>query len=207
MLAKGLGYLGLLDQVDGNLDEADRKIEESLRLATVGGFKDSIAQNHTWLGAHANWRGDFRKALVLCGQAEQVSAEIHDGFQELFAIAFGCLAHIGLGEYREALAVINDGLAKARDRNNLYMVARLSNTLGWLHQELGDFKRSVEFDREHGFGIGEVDVRHALLRPDRVLRHREWEPRSAERTEEDRLEIARDRPSGPGLWPLDVRDL
>ena len=148
VLAKSLGYLGLLDQVGGDLEEADRKIEESLRLAQVGGFKDSIAQNLTWLGAHANWRGDFRKALVLCGQAEHMSAEIHDGFQELFAVAFGCLAHIGLGEYREALAVINEGLTKARDRNNLYMVARLNNTLGWLYQELGDFKGSVAFDRE-----------------------------------------------------------
>src|SRR5439155_13688860 len=40
------------------------------------------------------------------------------------------------------------GLTKARDRNNLYMVARLNNTLGWLYQELGDFKGSVAFDRE-----------------------------------------------------------
>src|SRR5713226_1350030 len=57
VLAKSLGYLGLLDQVGGNLEEADRKLEESLRLAEAGGFKDSIAQNQTWLGAHANWRG------------------------------------------------------------------------------------------------------------------------------------------------------
>src|SRR3989475_6188044 len=135
VLAKSVGYLGLLDQVGGDLEEADRKIEESLRLAQVGGFKDSIAQNQTWLGAHANWRGDFRKALVLCGQAGHTSAEIHDGFQELFAVAFSCLAHIGLGEYREALAVINEGLTKAPDRDNLFMVARLNNTLWWLYQE------------------------------------------------------------------------
>jgi len=148
VLAKSLGYLGLLDQVSGDLEEADRKLEESLRLAEAGGFKDSIAQNQTWLGAHANWRGDFRRALVLCRHAERASAEIHDGFQELLALAFVCLAHIGLGEYREALAVINDGLTKARDRNNLFIAARLQNTLGWLHQELGDFRRSVELDRE-----------------------------------------------------------
>ncbi len=148
VLAKSLGYLGLLDQVGGDLEEADRKLEESLRLAEAGGFKDSIAQNQTWLGAHANWRGDFRRALVLCRHAERASAEIHDGFQELLALAFVCLAHIGLGEYREALAVINDGLTKARDRNNLFIAARLQNTLGWLHQELGDFRRSVELDRE-----------------------------------------------------------
>src|SRR3989442_14468815 len=62
VLAKSLGYLGLLDQVSGDLEEADRKLEESLRLAEAGGFKDSIAQNQTWLGAHANWRGGFCEA-------------------------------------------------------------------------------------------------------------------------------------------------
>src|SRR2546428_8588459 len=62
VLAKSLGYLGLLDQVGGDLEEADRKLEESLRLAEAGGFKDSIAQNQTWLGAHANWRGAFPTA-------------------------------------------------------------------------------------------------------------------------------------------------
>src|SRR3989441_3416536 len=82
VLAKSLGYLGLLDQVGGDLEEADRKIEESLRLAQVGGFKDSIAQNQTWLGAHANWRGGFRQAPLLCRPAERAGGGRHARFQE-----------------------------------------------------------------------------------------------------------------------------
>jgi class 3 adenylate cyclase/tetratricopeptide (TPR) repeat protein len=148
VLAKSLTYLGLLDQVTGDLAEADRKLEQSLHLAEAGGFRDTMAQSQTWLGAHANWRGDFRKALVLFRNAERNAADVHDGFQELFAIAFSGLAHIGLGQYREAVAVIDDGLAKAQDRNNTYMIGRLQNTQGWLHQELGDFRRAAEFDRE-----------------------------------------------------------
>ena len=148
VLTKSLNYLGLLDQVTGDLGEADRKLGEALRLAEARGFRDASALSETWLGAHANWRGDFARALTLCRRAERTAAEVHDGFQELFAIAFSCLAHIGLGQYRDAVAVIDDGLAKARDRNNTYMVGRLYNTRGWLHQELGDFRGAVEFDRE-----------------------------------------------------------
>jgi class 3 adenylate cyclase/tetratricopeptide (TPR) repeat protein len=155
VLAESLTYLGLLDQVTGDLEEADRKIDEGLRLAQARGFKDTIARSETWLGAHANWRGDFGRALTFCRHAERTAVEVHDGFQELFAIAFICLAHIGLGQYRDAVAVIDDGLAKARDRNNTYMVGRLHNTLGWLHQELGDFRGAAEFNHE-GVNLGKA---------------------------------------------------
>src|SRR5437773_11721459 len=46
--------------------------------------------------------------------------------------------------YREALAVINDGLTKARDRNNLFIAARLQNTLGWLQD-----RKSTRLNSSH----------------------------------------------------------
>jgi tetratricopeptide (TPR) repeat protein len=114
----------------------------------VGGFTDVISQDLWSLGANANWRGEFQQAIELCRRGAQVASEIHDGFSELVALAFQCLPHIGLGEYAEALAVIDEGLSKARDRNNTFILGRLTNTLGWLYQELGDFRRSMELDRE-----------------------------------------------------------
>jgi class 3 adenylate cyclase/tetratricopeptide (TPR) repeat protein len=148
VLAKSLTYLALLDQVDGKLVDADRNLHESLRISEAGGFRDSIAQNLTWLGAHAEWRGDFRNAIAVSRRAQAAATEIHDGFFELLGPAFICLAHIGLGEYAQARAIIQDGLAKARERNNLFFQGRLGNTLGWLHQELGDFVRAREHDLE-----------------------------------------------------------
>jgi tetratricopeptide (TPR) repeat protein len=63
-------------------------------------------------------------------------------------MAFRCLSLIGLGEYGQGLAVINEGMTKARERETLWVVGRLTNSLGWLHQELGDFRRSSELNRE-----------------------------------------------------------
>ena len=68
---------------------------------------------------------------------------MYDGTMELWNQGFRCLAHIGLGEYAEAITTINDGLIKARDRDSTLFVGRLTNTLGWLHQELGDFQRAA----------------------------------------------------------------
>jgi class 3 adenylate cyclase/tetratricopeptide (TPR) repeat protein len=148
VLAKSLSYLGLVDQIDGDLLEADRKFEKALRISEVGGFMDSTAQCQVWLGAHANWRGDFETALRFCRQGQASAVGIHDGFQELMGLAFECLALTALGQYGEAQAVIDDGLRKAKERNSVFIVGRLANSLGWLHQELGDFARSREHNRE-----------------------------------------------------------
>jgi len=148
VLARALNYLGLVDQVAGDVVAADRLLEASLRIAEPAGFRDAEAQALVWLGAHAGWRGEFAKAIPLLGRAEATAAEVHDGFFELLSAAFTCLAHIGLGEYGAGLGVINETLAKARDRNNVFFQGRMINTIGWLYQELGDFERSHEADRE-----------------------------------------------------------
>ena len=148
VVAKSLSYLGLVKQVEGDLVGGDEKLGESLRISEARGFKDAIAQNLTWLGAHADWRGEFRKAIPLCRRAEETAQENHDGFSELIALAFRCLALIGLGEYEQGLATINDGLTKARDRESAWVIGRLTNSLGWLYQELGDFRRATDLNRE-----------------------------------------------------------
>jgi tetratricopeptide (TPR) repeat protein len=148
VVAKSLAYLGLVYQMDGDLVRGDEKLEESLRISEARGFKDATAQNLTWLGAHAGWRAEFHKAIPLCRRAEETARENHDGLSELIALAFRCLALIGLGEYGQGLAVINEGLTKARDRETVWVNGRLINSLGWLYQELGDFRRATELNRE-----------------------------------------------------------
>jgi len=154
VLAKSLSYLGSVDQVHGNLTDADRKLGEAVRIGEAGGFRDIVLVSQMWMGAHANWRGDFPRAIAISREAERTARDIHDGLNELISLAFCCLAHIGLGEYAEAFGVIGEGLRKARERNNTFIVGRLTNTLGWFHQELGDFGRAIDYDRE-GAALGQ----------------------------------------------------
>jgi len=107
-----------------------------------------VATNLTWLGAHANWRGEFARAIETSRQAVVAAREVSDGLSDMISGAFICLSQIGLGQYVEALATIDDGLAKGRDRNNSFIVGRLTNSLGWFYQELGDFRRATEYNRE-----------------------------------------------------------
>ena len=148
VVAKSLSYLGLVHQMAGDLVRGDQYLEESVRISEARGFKAAMAQNLTWLGAHAAWRGDFGKAIAFSRRAEETARDTHDGLSELIAMSFRCLALIGQGDYAQGLAVIDEGLTLARDREVSWVVGRLTNSLGWLHQELGDFRRAAELDRE-----------------------------------------------------------
>jgi tetratricopeptide (TPR) repeat protein len=166
VVARSLISLSTVDQVHGQLLEGDLKLERALRIGESRGFQDVNTYASLWLGAAANWRGEFQRVITFCQRGEQAAAEIYDGANELFNQAFRCLAHIGLGEYAEAITALNDGLTKARDRDNTYIVGRLTNTLGWLHQELGDFHRAVEYDRDSadlGQRLGYANVEISAL--------------------------------------------
>ena len=147
-VAKSLSYLGLVHQMKGDLARGDEYLEESLRISEARGFKVAMAQNLTWLGAHAGWRADFGKAIALSRRAEETARDTHDGLSELIGMAFRCLALIGLGDYVQGQAVIKEGMTLAREREVAWILGRLTNSLGWLHQELGDFRRAAELDRE-----------------------------------------------------------
>src|SRR5262249_26219611 len=121
---------------------------ESLRISEARGFRGAVAQNLTWLGAHAAWRGGFSQAIWPSRPAGGTAPGTHDGLSELIALSFRCPALVGLGDFPAGVAVINEGLPLARDREVSWVVGRLTNSLGWLHQELGDFRRAAELDRE-----------------------------------------------------------
>ena len=91
----------------------DQKLEQALRTVRREASRMSSLMP-LWLGSATYWRGECQRAITLCQQGERAAADRYDGTIELWTQAFRCLAHIGLGEYAEALTAINDGLTKAR---------------------------------------------------------------------------------------------
>jgi tetratricopeptide (TPR) repeat protein len=146
--ARALESLGLVEQARGNLQEADKKFEESLQICRQEGYKVTEAHNLLWLSAHATWQANFQRAIQIGQEGLTVSREIHDGLNELFSLSFLCLAKWGAGNYAQAFNVLHEGMTKAKERDNKFIVGRLTNTLGWFHNEFGDISRAVEYDHE-----------------------------------------------------------
>ena len=92
-----------------------------------------------------------------------VARAIHDGFSELRDLANLCLACWSAGHSTQARTVLQEGMAKAVERESKNIIGRLMNTLGWFHRECGDVVRAVAYDQEslelgRTYGIGNVEV-------------------------------------------------
>jgi class 3 adenylate cyclase/tetratricopeptide (TPR) repeat protein len=167
ILAKALSTRGNVHCAYGELDEGIRLIEQAVCLGEPLGAPDVYLNGLWYLGQVHNWRGEFRQAIEIQRRVTREAQAIHDEFNEgIGQWALG-LAHIGRGLYGEARAVLDDGLVKARERKSHYNVGRITNSLGWLHQEFGDFRRALELDREAAelgrhHRIGNVEVSSQL---------------------------------------------
>jgi tetratricopeptide (TPR) repeat protein len=96
----------------------------------------------------ASLQGKFQSAIEFGQEGVVLSRAIHDGFTELRTLAFLCQACWSAGHYAQALTMLHEGVATAKERQNTFFVGRLTNTLGWFSREFGALSRAVELDRE-----------------------------------------------------------
>ena len=148
LLAKALSNRSNVHSSYGELDQAVPLIEESVRLGERLGSPELYLVGLFFLGHFHNWQGDYHRAIEIQSRVTREAQSIHDEFNEGLGLWCLGLAHIGCGLYAEARAVLDDALVKARERKSHFNVGRITNTLGWLHQELGDFRRALELNRE-----------------------------------------------------------
>ena len=148
ILTKALATRGSVHCAYGELDEGARMFQEAVRLGEPLGAPDLYLNGLWFLGHVHNWRGEFRVAIQIQNRVMGEAQAVHDEYDEGLGQWSLGLAHIGRGLYTEARAVLDDGLVKARERKSHFNVGRITNSLGWLHQELGDFQSALELDRE-----------------------------------------------------------
>jgi len=163
LLARTLYIMGSVDQMEAKLADAEAKYVEAIRLAERGGHSGIIVQTRTVLDLQHNWQGDFGTAVARSRETEEAARAVHDGFNEVLALSNRAFSHIGQGDYREALEVLRTGRELSRERDNHFILGRMTNTLGWLYQEFGDFTRAKELDREsadigHRIKNGNVEI-------------------------------------------------
>jgi tetratricopeptide (TPR) repeat protein len=122
-----------------------------------------VVQSQVLLGLQRGWQGDFVDAIAMSQETEAAARANHDGFNEVLSLSNRAFALVGHGDHREAFEVLLAGRELARERDNHFMVGRMTNTLGWLYQEFGDFARAQELDREsadlgHRIKNGNVEI-------------------------------------------------
>jgi tetratricopeptide (TPR) repeat protein len=148
ILAGSLARLGQVQQVRGDLQEADRHLGAALQISQREGYTDVRASTLRTLCAQAYWQGRFQRAIHFGQDSVTVFRDTHNASSELAGLAFLCLAVWSAGHYAQAFTLWREGMQKAQERDSTFIIGRLTNTQGWFHRELGALSQAVEADQE-----------------------------------------------------------
>jgi class 3 adenylate cyclase len=140
------GFLRFVDAfahaVTGDLDRYEVLVAEGEQLAD--GHIASLAFGHFLAGQLAEWRGDYRRAAAECRAAAESARK--ERLTEVLASSlwFESKALCCLGAYAPALANLRESLDLAERIGYRSHQARILNTIGWMHAEIGATSRAAE---------------------------------------------------------------
>ena len=139
--------IGHAHEVIGELVVALDHMERAAQLAREGQHRDVLGLCLPDLAVMAMWRGDYLRAEQLGEESLELARANHD------ALSFGVacfrlgLARGEIGRYEAAREVVQLGLDNAAESGERRNLAKLLNTMGWLHDELGDVKTARQWDQ------------------------------------------------------------
>jgi DNA-binding CsgD family transcriptional regulator/tetratricopeptide (TPR) repeat protein len=146
---RALAYatVGHVLEVTGDLEAGARQAEIAETLARQAGHDDVLRQSLLDQAMMAVWRAEYARAERLADEARERARDAHD------AQAYGgaCwrlgLALGEVGRYDQAVHLVQRGLDHAHESGERRNLAKLLNTMGWLHAELHDALAAEQWDR------------------------------------------------------------
>jgi tetratricopeptide (TPR) repeat protein len=137
--------------VAGRLDQAWEEADHVLAHNRSGEVTDQRLS--IWIpGTLKNWQGEYAEASLLLSDAMRL-ARAHN---LLFPLLYICFTYgvtlTGKGDYDDAFAVFQEGLALSEKVGAEVLRPRLLNSLGWLYSEVGDFDRALDLNRQAAEG-------------------------------------------------------
>jgi serine/threonine protein kinase/tetratricopeptide (TPR) repeat protein len=138
--------IGLKHLCYGELPKAKTILDEVISVARSIGHKSVLASGLGWRGLLHFFQTEYEVAEKILIEANEVAAEIRDGFLVLLALFALGLTRGNLGRISEALATLNDGIRMAQRNGDRFWFPRLPNCIGWIHRELQDFEHAREYD-------------------------------------------------------------
>ncbi|MEE8385783.1 MAG: AAA family ATPase, partial [Dehalococcoidia bacterium] len=146
--ARAFCVLGYLECVRGNLAAAAEAATEAIRLCRETGQPpyEDIGRNCQTL--NHSWRGLYEQAHHISADAV-AACELHHVTVPLLANKWAQgIAFAGHGRYNEASATLRDGIALCERMGDKSYQSRIWNTLGWVHGELCDWDKGIEYNRQ-----------------------------------------------------------
>jgi tetratricopeptide (TPR) repeat protein len=145
--------MGLKHLCYGELETARPILDEVVSSARAINYKPALLAGITWRGCLYFFQSEYEKAIEYEVEAHGLASELREGFLFLTSMFFHGLSMGNLGHMSEALAILEEGISKARRNGDHFWFPRMPNCIGWIHRELQDFKGAFAYDEE-GLHVG-----------------------------------------------------
>jgi class 3 adenylate cyclase/tetratricopeptide (TPR) repeat protein len=132
------------DMIRGRLEQSHARLEEA--LAREPGHPEVCAFATYFQGAEDELTGAYESAARHHARGEELARKHDLPIFLIQAVWFRGKALVSLGRYAEGLACFREALDVAERIGDRAMRARLLNTLGWLHSEVGDPAQAAAFN-------------------------------------------------------------
>jgi ATP/maltotriose-dependent transcriptional regulator MalT len=170
LLALAHWNLGHLWKIAGEIEPSVRHLAQAEAAARAAGAGDVLGWCLQNLAQLATWRGDYPQAAAQAGEALRLARAGRDPLSVGGAAWVLAIVQGEQGHYEAARQTLQTGLDLAEESGERHYQARLLNTLGWLHAELGDYATALIWDEQslavarHGEGDKVTEAeRYALL--------------------------------------------
>jgi len=146
--ADSLANLAVSHSVSGDLPQARGQYELAIGIAESIGHESALMVALTHLGLLHFFQSDYEKADRRLRRARVLALGQEDGFRLPLSLFFHGLTLGNLGRISEALGALSGAREIAQRNGNNLPLAQSLNGIGWIHRELQDFARALEFDRK-----------------------------------------------------------
>ncbi|MCH8345893.1 MAG: AAA family ATPase [Chloroflexi bacterium] len=140
--------IGFLDNLRGNLAPARQRMTEAIRLSQETGQPAYEVFGHWFQSLNHSWRGLYEQAHRIAEEAVAAGEQHHVTFPLLINKWAQALAFASHGRYDDAIAALRDTIAMCERMGDNSVQSRAWNTLGWVHGELCDWEKGIEFNQK-----------------------------------------------------------
>lgn len=161
--AKALNAVGFLAWSLGNLDEAATMLNEALTTGRVLGDKLTSALALVYLGAVADFQGDYVTAQGFLEEGLALSTELDFAGKQIRGMGLGFLGDISFryGDYPSAQKLYAEGIKLFRELQNKNMLTYSIRRMGYMALRQSDhatanslFKECLQLNQELGHQLG-----------------------------------------------------
>jgi predicted ATPase len=138
--AKALKAAGAIANYQGDDEQSESFLEESVALYKVSGDKWGLARAYNSLGHTAADRGEWEQAEILYGEALNLDRELGRLSHSLNNLGWAALCR---EDYERAAEVLGEALAWAQRAEDRGSVAAVNTNLGWVALGRGEYPQAA----------------------------------------------------------------